>query len=247
MPDKFSLFIKTLDKTDVDKAILATEEVSSVVDSLENIGKDTLEAVGNLLKPNSKTTSQLPLLPKSPVPDYQECAFLKPKDQTTLYTVTTKESELPEATASSNIFKHTSYRVKGLTASANYKSENNTYSLFAGERVGLGWSKQEGSATTAVSAKYNVSTGRTTLEYTNNSPAGNYSVSVFHRGNNNGGTVAYSQGNFASCFSADKNSASLNCSYNKKNKDYTLELGAYATTGDKYSNPYAGVSARMTF
>lgn len=247
MPDKFSLFIKTLDKTDADKAILATEEVASVVDNLENIGKNTLETVGNLFKPSQNTTSQPPLPPKSPVPNYQESAFLKPKNQTTLYTVTTKERELPEATASSNIFKHTSYRVRGLTASANYKAENNTYSLFAGERVGLGWSKKEGSMTTSVSAKYNVSTGRTALEYTNNSPAGNYSVSLFHKGDNNGGTVGYSQGHFASCFSADNNSASINCSYNKKNKDYTLELSAYATTGDKYSSPYAGVSARMAF
>ncbi len=95
MPDKFSLFIKTLDKTNADKAILATEEVSSVVDNLENIGKDTLEAVGNLFKPSQKATSQAPLPPKSPVPNYQESAFLKPKDQSTLYTVTTKESQIP--------------------------------------------------------------------------------------------------------------------------------------------------------
>lgn len=247
MPDKFSLFIKTLDKTDADKAILLTEEVSSVVDNLENLGKNTIETVENLFKPSKEVTSHPPLPPKSPVPDYQESAFLKPKDQTTLYTVTTKEAQIPEVTASSNLFKHTSYRIRGLTATANYKSENNTYGLFAGEHVGLGWSKKESSLTTAVSAKYNVSTGRTTLEYKNNNPAGNYSISVFHKGNNNGGTVGYAQGHFASCVSADKNSASLNCSYNKKNKDYTLELGAYATTGEKYSNPYAGVSARMTF
>ena len=116
-----------------------------------------------------------------------------------------------------------------------------------GEKAGVGYEVKEGGAKTAFSALYNVRNGKSSLNYSFSRPGQNYGVSVFNKDSNNGVTAYYSVENVKSRVSVDKNSSSLNCSYTKKYEDCTVELNTYVTTGESYSNPYAGIGGRVTF
>lgn len=241
MSDPLTRFLDAVHDNDVDDVLLETPVVQRAVKNLERYGEDLGENIEQKLK-------NPPPKPPVPTPDYKESAFVKPKQETTLYNVTNKEKDFPVVTTVSKLFKKASYSVRGLTASASYKQGEDKYSLYAGEKAGLGWSKTQGRANTNLKAEYNVGNGKTNIEYSQSSPFNSYSISVFNQDGNNGLSAGYSNHKgFNSAFSIDEHSASLSCGYNKKYEYCNVELSAYATTGDKYSNPFAGVSGRITF
>lgn len=244
MPTPLEQFFKVADKVDADKVILSEAPVKNTVNDVENFAEDLGESIENLFKSEKKTP---PVKPSTPTPTYAESAFLEPKHETTLYDVTNKHNEVPEVSKNSNIFKKLSYSFKGFTSSADYKSDNNKYRIFAGEKFGLGYEKNESDVKTTFSALYNVRNGKSTLNYSYRNPTQSYGISLFNKNGNNGITAYYSEGKFNSSISADENSSSVNCSFRKKYEDCTVELNAYATTGENYSNPYAGVGGRVTF
>ena len=237
MPEKLTKFIETALENNIDDKLLKTPIVQKTIDNLENFGKDLGDKAEKILK-------QPPAKPPIPTPNYQESAFIKPKTETTLYNVTNHEKDIPAVTKCSNIFKNLSYSVRGFTAAAEYKD----YSLYAGEKVGLGWNKTKGSVNTAVKAEYNVNNGKTKIEYSKTNPINSYHISVFKQKDNNGLTAGYTNSNgLSSTLSIDNHSASLSLGYYKNSKRYKIELNAYATTGEKYSEPFTGIKGRITF
>ena len=241
MTEPLTRFLDAVQDNDVDDALLKTPLAEKALVSLERYGLDLGEKVENFFK-------RPPEKPSGPTPSYKESAFVKPKQETTLYNVTNKEAEVPFIEKASKVFKNASYGVRSFTASATYKHNDNGYSLYAGEKVGLGWEKSQGGVSTNIKAEYNVGNGKTNVEYTQNNPLSSYNVSIFNQDGNNGLCAGYSNHRgFNSAFSIDEHSASLSCGYNKKYEDCKVELRAYATTGDNYSNPFAGVSGRITF
>ena len=237
MPEPLSRFLETAQDNNVDDALLEAPVVKRTLHNLENFGKDLGESAEKILK-------RPPVKPAGPTPTYKESAFVKPKSEGTLYNVTNREDKLPIVTKASKFIKDASYGIRGLTASAKYKD----YSLYAGEKVGLGWSKEQGATTSNIKAEYNVGNGKTKIEYSRKNPINSYNISLFNQDGNNGISAGYSNSNgFNSAFSIDQHSASLRCGYDKKYDNCNIELDAYATTGDKYSNPFAGVAGRITF
>ncbi len=239
MSDPIKKFFDMAHDNDVDDAIFETNFVQSTLNKLENFGKNVGEAAERVLKPSK---------PANPVPNYEQSAFIKPKKETTLYNVTNLEKKVPIASEVSRVFKNTSYSVRGFTASANYKTDSDTYSVFAGERTGIGWKRSNGSYKESVKATYNVGNGKTQIEYSQSSISHSYSVSLFNQRGNNGITASYSnRRGIHTSASVDENSGAISFGYEKQHSRYELDLSAYATTGDKFSNPYAGVAVRMTF
>lgn len=241
MPEPFDQFLDIVHENNVDDTLLELPTVEKTLNNLERFGKDLGEAAIKLFK-------KPPLKPAGPTPDYQESAFVKPKTETTLYNVTTRENEVPVVTKASKIFKNASYSVKGLSAAATYKDGDNAYSVIAGEKVGFNYTNDTPHYDTGVTAAYKVSNGKASVEYFSRTSVNSYSISLFNQNSNFGVTAHYSNHNgFNSAVSVDKNSASGECSYRKEEKIYKLELGAYATTGENYSNPFVGVRGRVTF
>ncbi len=241
MSEPLKRFLDAVQDNDVDDVLLNTAVVQNTLKELEHFGEDLGESVKEKFK-------KPPAKPPVPTPNYRESAFVKPKQETTLYNVTNLEKEVPTVTTVSKLLKKASYSVRGLTASANYKEDNRQYSLYAGEKVGLGWFKSQGQTRQGIKVEYNVGNGKTNIEYSQNNLVSSYCLSLFNQDGNNGLYAGYSNHNgFNSAFSIDEHSASINFGYNKKYEDCKLELDAYITTGDKYSNPYAGISGRITF
>ena len=229
---------------EADDAILETPEVEKVLNHLERQGKDLGQSVEKLFKGKAK----LPKPPAGPTPSLAESAFVKPKTETTLYNVTNNVDKVPETTAKSSLFKDVKYRFRGFSLNAIYNKNNTDYKLFLGEKVGAGIEKKEGSARTNIKAQYNVGNQKSNVEYSYSNPLYTYRVSVFNQHGNNGLTASYSTPKgLNSAFSIDENSASVRCEYERKYTDCYVEMGAYATTGDNYSNPLIGVSGRVTF
>lgn len=234
MSEPLKRFLDTAHDNNVDDMLLSTPVVENTLDKLENYGKDLEENV-------KKTFKRPPAKPSGPTPTYEESAFIKPKTETTLYNVTNREKEVPTVT---KFFKKASYSVRGFSLKASYRNDDNKYCLLAGEKTGLSYVKREGFTDTELSAAYNIGNKKTSVEYSVSNSYNTYSISVFNQRNNNGLTASYSnREGFYSAFSIDEHSASVNCGYNKKN----ISLSAYATTGDDYNNPFAGISGRMTF
>ncbi len=237
MSEPLTRFLDTAQENNVDDILLKAPKTQGVIHDLENFGGDLGEKVEKFFK-------HLPLKPAGPTPTYQESAFVKPQKETTLYNVTNTEQKLPVVTKVSNLFKDASYRVKGLTASAKYKNG----CLYAGEKVGFGWDKTQSQVKQALKAQYNVGNSKTSIEYTRQNPEHTYSISVFNQTGNNGLTTSYSnKKGVHSALSIDEHSAALNVGYNKNLRQCNVDLSAYATSGDKYSNPFVGVSGRVTF
>lgn len=244
MPNKLEQFLCAVDDNNVDKALLSESVVKNTLNSIENFGKDLGESVENFFQSTKKTP---PSKPSTPTPTYSESAFLEPKHETTLYDVTNKKHEVPEVTKSSNIFKKLSYSFRGFTASVDYKQDDSKYRVFAGEKIGLGYETRNNSTETAFSALFNVKNGKSTLNYSSRNKRETYGVSLFNKNGVSGASAFYSLGEVRSSISVDKNSSSLNCSLTKKSDDCSVELNTYITTGDNYSNPYAGIGGRVTF
>ena len=241
MSDPLKRFLDAVQDNNVDDTLLDTPVVQKTIKNLEHCGENLGEAVEEKFKHSR-------IKPAGPTPTYAESAFIKPKQETTLYNVTNLEKDVPVVQVVSKFFKKASYRVSGFTASADYKKEDNRYSLYAGEKVGLGWNKTQGQTDTSIKAQYNINNKKTNIEYIQCNPVNSYRVSIFNQNGNNGLSAGYSNSNGVnSAFSIDNNSASLSCGYNKNYDNCKLELSAYATTGDSYSNPFAGVSGRITF
>lgn len=241
MSEPLKMFLNMAKKNDVDETLLNMPVAEETLNNLENFGKDLGEKAERLFK------RPLPR-PAVPTPNYQESAFVKPKKETTLYNVTNKEKDVPVVTKNSNILKNTSFSVQSFTVSADYKKENKKYSVFAGEKVGFGITKNEGCITKELSTKYNVGNQKVSLEYSYNDPMNSFSVSVFNQKKNSGVTASYSNRNgLNSALSVDNQSASLNCGYDRDCKVCKIEVSAYATTGENYKNPFAGIAGRITF
>ncbi len=241
MPKPFEQFWDIAQENNVDDKLLSMPVVEKALDNLEDIGVELGETAAKIFK-------KAPVKPSGPTPDYQESAFIKPKTETTLYNVTTRENELPLVTKASRIFKNASYSVRGFSAAATYKKDDNAYSLIAGERVGFNFTKNAVNHHSGVTATYKVTNGKASLEYSSKNNLSSYNVSLFNQKSNVGVTAHYSNyKGFQSSVSIDKNSASGECSYKKDEKEYKMEVGAYATTGDNYSNPFVGVRGRITF
>lgn len=238
MSDPLKKFLDTAHDNDVDDTLLKSSFVKKNLHKLENFGKDLEEKVKNWGK--DKTP---PMQPSGPTPTYQESAFVNRSEETTLYNVTNRENAVPVVTRISKVFKKTSYSVRGFNVAATYKNEDERYSLLAGEKVGFKYQKKTGMFNSSVNLEHKVSNHKTSLTYSASSPENTYSVSLYNQNDNNGLTASFSKSNgFNSAFSVDKNSASLNVGYRKDN----VELGAYATTGNNYSNPFVGVTGRIT-
>ena len=238
MPNPLKRFLDAVHDNNVDDTLVDTPVVRKTLDNLEEYGEDLGKTIEQKIK-------HAPQKPSGPTPTYAESAFIKPKQETTLYNVTNLEKDVPVIT---KFFKKSSYSISGFTASANYKKDDKKYSLYVGEKVGFGLGKTQGHTGTNLKAEYNVNNGKTKIEYSQHNPANSCYVSVFNQNGNNGLNAGYSNNRgLNSAFSVDEHSASLSCGYNKKYKYCKVELNAYATTGDNYSNPFAGVSGRITF
>ena len=241
MSEPFKRFLDVAKENDVDDTLLETPTFERALNNLERLGKDLGETAENWLK-------RPPAKPSAPTPTYEESAFIKPKKETTLYNVTNRENEVPLVTRASRIFKKASYSVRGFSGAATYKDGENAYSVIAGERVGFNYTNDTPHYDTGVTATYKVSNGKASIEYFAKGSVNSYSVNIFNQDSNFGVTGHYSNVNgFSSTVSVDRNGASGECSYNKATRMYKMELGAYATTGENYSNPFVGVRGRITF
>lgn len=241
MPKPLETFWKTARANDVDDELLSIPVVESTLGQLEDYGKDLGERAERFFK-------KTPIKPSGPTPTYQESAFLKPKTETTLYNVTNSENRVPVTTRASRIFKHLSYSVSGFSAAATHKDGDNAYSLIAGERVGFNFSNYQNHTRQGVRATYNVYNGKSELKYSYSDPLNSGSISLFNQNSNVGLSAYYANRKvFESTISVDRNSASAECSYTRNTQACSVELGAYATTGEKYSNPFVGFKGRVSF
>ena len=241
MSEPLKAFLDVANEENVDKQLMKLPDVKNTLNKLERLGKDLGETAENLFK-------RPPLKPSGATPTYQESAFLKPKKETTLYNVTNQEKDIPIITKASKILKKTSYSIRCFSGAATYKQNQNSYSLIFGERVGFEIGKDTKFHDTGVKVTYKVTNQKTSLEYYSKSKINSHRISVFNQGSNIGVTAHYSNHNgLSSAVSIDKDSASAECSYNKQNKMCKMELGAYATSGENYSNPFVGVRGRISF
>ncbi len=241
MSDPLKRFLDLAQENNVDDKLIESPTIQHALKKCEQIGENLGESAINKIK-------KTPLKPSSPTPTFQESAFVKPKKETTLYNVTTQENKLPIITKASKLFKKASYSVRGLTGAATHKTNEQSYSLLLGERVGFNITKSASSCKSGFNANYKVSNKKTSLEYFSKNPVNNYSITVFNQESNFGITGHYSNNRGVSAsLSIDKNSTSAECSYNKKKQMCNMEFGAYVTSGENYSNPFAGIRGRVTF
>lgn len=241
MSDPFKKFFDIAKDRNVDDKLLELPSVEKALDKFERIGKDLGESAKDLLR-------KPPAKPNGPTPTYQESAFVNKKKETTLYNVTNQEDKVPIVTKASKILKDIKYSVRGFSGAATYKNDDKEYSVIAGEYVGLNISKVSTYQDQGVTIKHRLSNGKTSLEYFSQNGAKKYSIALFNQNANFGVTGNYSNSNgFSSSISVDKNSASGECGYSKDKKLCSMEFGAYATTGENYSNPFIGVRGRVTF
>lgn len=240
MPKPLERFFKEVHERNVDDAILEADFVQEQISNLEDFGKDLEQKIKDFGK---KPVKQVDL-----PPTYQESAFIKRGKETTLYNVTNSEKDVPLTEKVSHIFKKTSYSVRSFLVSANYKEENKKYSLYAGEKVGFGFKKQEGSGSSEIKALYNVSNKKSSVEYSSSTPYNSYRVSIYNQNERSGVALSYNNNTgLHTAFSCDNRSASVSVGYKKETEHYSTNLSTYATTGEKYSNPQIGVTGRITF
>ena len=241
MPEPFDRFIEYVDENDVDKTLLKLPTVEKTLDNLEKFGNDFSRLAIKMFKRH-------PQKPSGPTPDYQESAFINRKPETTLYNVTNRENEVPIITRTAKLIKDTSISVQGLSCAATYKKDENAYSLIAGEKVGINYTKDTPHYDSGITFSHKVGNNKNSIEYFSRSAINTYSVSLFNQDSNFGVTAHYANHNgFNSTVSIDKNSVSGECSYDKENKNCKMQFGAYATSGENYSNPFVGVRGRITF
>lgn len=239
--DKVEEFIDVLHDVDGDDQILKAVKAKELLRE----GGDFLSNTLHDLTHDHKS----PPKPSVPTPDYQESAFLSDKHETSLYQVTNREEKLPEVTKNSHLLKNIKYRIKGLNLSAEMKNINLTF--FAGKRNGIGKTFQEGSIKSEVKAYYKVrknGNGTIRAEYNINSPSSYQGVSIYRDNYSTG--VQYNFSNkrgLVSAFSADTESSSAKIGFEGKYQNANIEAEAYFTTGENYSNPYFGVSGRISF
>ena len=252
MSDGLNLF-KTI-INDNKKLILdeAAEEYQSEIKRVVEIGENAWEAVHDFLsskKPSQENQEQLALPERNqglPL-TYTESAFPEKQSAGTLEMVTRKE--MPEATANSGIFRNISYGVSGFSARAVYKDkvQNQSYSLYLGEKAGIGYEKREGCHNDFVygaKADYNLFSGRASLCGYYRTPNEAVGGSIFYKHGNYGVSTEYSNhSGFEAKFAIDKTGASLNAAYNHQFDDFRLNVGAFGSTEQKV----AGVTARLTF
>lgn len=241
MSDPIQAFLDVAKENNVDKTLLKSSFVKNTLDKLETYGKDLGESVENWVK-------RPPLKPAYPTPNYEESTFVKPKKETTLYNVTNREDEVPFIKKASKFIKKVNFGIKGLEGKASYQNNSNEYTIIAGEKLGLEYTKEQGSTTNGIKGSYNVGNNKAALEYYSKNPVHSYSISIYNQDKNNGLTAKYANANgINSAFSIDQNSASLSCNYNKKYTQCNLSVGGYVTTGENYSNPLIGINGRITF
>lgn len=243
--DKLEKFIDTLHDVDGDDRIMKALNIKGL---LKEGGEFISETMHDWTHKDKPVAVQQP---QTPTPTYQESAFLSKGHETSLYNVTNREDKVPEVAADSHIFSHVKYRVKGLNLSAEVKDENKCYVLFAGKRNGLGRIVQEGSVKTETRAFYKVSMhhfGSAVVEHSIDTPTSWHRASIYTNDCATG--VSYNFSNkrgFNSAFSADTESASARVGYDGKYQGTNIEAEAFITTGKDYSNPYFGVSGRVSF
>lgn len=229
MSDPLKQFFKAVHENDVDDILLKSSFVKSAFHSIEDI---------------TIFDKKPPIKPTNPVPTYEESAFLEPKNVGTLFDVTKKD--IPETVKPSNKLSDVSYRIKGFTASADYKKDDKVISAYAGENLGVGFKQIDGLKKTEVNLKHNVENGKTSLNYTVDSPAHTYGVSLFNRNGGCGVQTNYKTMNgFNSAFALDKDGASIKVGCKNDYNNCHLELDMYATVEKKH--PYVGVGGRISF
>ncbi len=251
MPEKSEIFVEILDenkKPIIEDALnnVYAKEVQQVI----SWGKGALETVSHIFSKDKGNKEEdkvnLPERQTGLPLSYAESAMPESQNDGTLETVT--RQELPEATGSSSIFKNVSYGFRGFSARATYRnSENESYSLFAGEKVGVGYEKKEGFLnryTKGVKAEYNAFSGRATIGAYYNTPQDSVGASVFYKNGNYGITADYSNDSGLSAKAAwDKKGAALNVDYKHTFKGCNVVIGAFASTEYKT----AGIHGRVTF
>jgi len=250
--DKLEKFIDTLHDVDGDDRIMEELNVKGLLKEggkfVENTVHDWTHKEKSTFLPKG---SQTPPIPSGPTPTYEESAFLSNGHETSLYNVTNREDKVPEVSAKSNLFKHVKYRVRGLNLSAELRENDNHFTVFAGKRVGLGRTFQEGSVKSELRAFYKVSmhhAGTSTAEYSIDSPSSWRRISIYNNDSATGVSYNYSnKRGFNSAFSIDTESASARIGYDGKYQGANIEAEAYFTTGNNYSNPFFGVSGRVSF
>ncbi len=241
MAEPFKQFWEIAQDNNIEKTLQEAPQIETTLNKLERLGKDIGETALRFFKKE-------PQKPSGPTPTYQESALLKPHKETTLYNVTNREQEVPTISKASKIFKNASYSVKGFSVAATHKEGKNAYSLIAGEKVGFNYTNDTPYCDRGLSATFKVRNHKSSVEYFSRNPVNSYRVALFNQDTNFGVTGHYSNHKgFSTSVSIDKNSAAGECSYNKNGKMYKMQLGAYATTGENYSNPFIGVRGRITF
>ena len=252
MSDEIELFKAIIN--DNKRQILneAAQEYKQEINEFVRWGQDAIEAISDVFsgkKSSEDNNGQLQLPERNPgLPlTYAESAFPERQSDGTMAMVTRKD--IPEATANSSIFKNISYGVSGFSARAVYKdkAQNQSYSLYLGEKAGFGYEKREGfnnSYIYGVKADYNLFSGRASVKGYYNTPNESLGASVFYKNGNYGGSAEYSNhSGFEAKLAVDKNGASFNTAYNHQFNDFKLNVGAFGSTEYKV----VGVMARMTF
>ncbi len=242
MPSPFEQFIDIAKENNVDETLLKSNLSQAALNKLEVIGENLGEKAQEWIKKGPKK-------PNGPTPTLEESAFPpKHKNETSLYQVTNRENEVPFVEKTSKLFKNLNYKVQGFNVKASLTKENKEYSVLAGEKMGIGFEKKEGSSKRSLQGYFNVGNDKLAIEYNSQTAANSYKVSVFSQRKNIGLCASYhNKEGLNSAFAVDNNSASISCSYDKNYKRCKLNVGGYATTGDNYSNPFIGVNGRITF
>lgn len=240
--DKIEKFIDTLHDVDGDDKIMDALNVKGLL-------KEGGRFISNTVHDLTHKEETAPPKPSGLTPTYQESAFLNKGHETSLYNVTNREDKVPEVTKNSHFFKSVKYRVKGLNLSAELRESH--FTLFAGKRNGIGKTFQQGSVKSELKAFYKVSmshAGTSALEYTVDAPLSRHKASIYN--NDSAAGVSYNYSNkrgFNSAFSVDTESAAARIGFEGRCQGANVEAEAYFTTGQDYSNPYFGVSGRVSF
>ena len=238
MPSTEDIFWKEIKKNNVDDKLLDLPIVIQAEKGLENF----VENIGEKFKKPKK-----PPIPKYPIKNLTETAFINKDKETTIQNVTNIEEKVPSQKI--NLKKHISLRVRSFDIFTRFKKDNKTISLITGEKNGLEYCQRNGRVINSIKGTYNISNNKAELNYQHSNGINNYRISCFSQNENVGVTTGYSNNKgFNSAFSIDKNSSALSVGYSKQYSEYrTLDVSAFATTGEKHSKPYAGLSLRATF
>ena len=245
MPKELDEFCEAIRYFDVDEAITEDNKVQGYIDYAKNFGQDILDNFRDFCTGRRHAE---PLKPNGLVRTMSETAFLEPKNASALDEVT--KPTLVEYTSKSNIFKNISYRVRDLSVLATYKDKNRNqdFGLRLGDKLGLQYTKHQGSTSYTAKIEQNIYNNKCKAEYSVSNPVSSCSASVYHKNGNFGTTFSYANDKgFGASVSFEGHNKAISAGYTHKFSDCRLSVRGFVGTYEQHLDDFQNKNTLCTF